>query len=403
MTPELETSREPAYAVPVRDLYNLDLGDAGRVEVRRHGTFLSTLVHTPVGDEPAEFDLRRWHYRQWSTQIEDREYAEGLRALVAKHALFEHPAWVTRERPLDLEPACAAVIDDLRATWRSRFGSRLKSPSTGAQTCKACVASEPPKGPLTVWSPAPSQQPCPHRDGAARALLLLAEKNTELVFELLDLLVVAQSPGAGGAPTLRRLVLPSEWMRALLGHWLLGQDYVHSDRPWRSRGAPKHRRVPQWATRAEPATEMTEAERHSCLAWGIAAEDLGSVPAESEDAVHPDGTWWADVSAPPVGVRIYPEGATPKPPVPPSPPIKLAERARAPKAPAPRLPREVPVAAEPEAPAEVKRAAKVTKPKRAATKGRAASKARLDETLSSLTAGLAALSQLMGGSKTSRR
>ena len=178
MIPELETSREPAYAVPVRDLYTLDLGDAGRVEVRRHGTFLSTLVYTARGGELAEFDLRRWHYRQWATQIEDREYAEGLRALIARHSLFEHPTWVTRDRPLDLEAEAMAVIDDLRATWRSRFGSRLKPPGAGAQQCKECIASEPPRGPLTVWSPAPSQQACPHRDGAARAMLLLAEQHT---------------------------------------------------------------------------------------------------------------------------------------------------------------------------------------------------------------------------------
>lgn len=408
MIPELETSRQPAYAVPVRDLYILDLGDAGRVEVRRHGTFLSTLVHTPRGEEPAEFDLRRWHYRQWSTQIEDREYAEGLRALIARHSLFEHPAWVTRDRPLDLDAESMAVIDDLRATWRSRFGSRLKPPGAGAQQCKECIASEPPRGPLTVWSPAPSQQACPHRDAAARGLLLLAEHHTELVFELLDLLVVAQTPGAGGAPTLRRLVLPSDWMRALLGHWLLGQDYVHGDRPWRSRGAAKPRRFAQRDARTEPASEMSEAERHSCLAWGINAEDLGLPPVESDDVVLPDSSWWTDVATPPAGVRVYPEGAQ-KASAPAALPSTAAlERSRAtPRVSPVRVARQVAPVAPPvpaprvEVAREVKPARPV-KPKRSLAKGRA-SKAHLDETLSSLTAGLAALSQIMGGTKTSRR
>ena len=83
---ETESARGPVYMTPVRDLYALDLGEGERIEVRRHATSLTALIHTPPGGgEPAEFDLRRWHYRQWATQIEDREYSEGLRSLIAAH------------------------------------------------------------------------------------------------------------------------------------------------------------------------------------------------------------------------------------------------------------------------------------------------------------------------------
>lgn len=404
MIPELETSREPAYAAPVRDLYALDLGDEGRVEIRRHGATLTTLVHTPPGGgEPAEFDLRRWSYRQWSAQTEDREYAEGLRVLLTQHSLFEHPTWVTRERPADLRPAPTVVIDDLRATWRGRFGTRQQPPGGGVQVCKACVSSEPPRGPLTVWSPSPTQQACPHRDAAARALLALADQHAELVFELLDLLVVAQTPGANGAPTLRRFVLPNEWMRALLGHWLLGQDYLQGSRSWRSRGAPRHRRHAHRVTRQEVSSELSDAERHALLAWGIAQEDLEQSPAVADENA-PDAAWWTDPAPPTLGARIYPEGSSPRPSAPEAPP----ERTKVTRVTPLRVAREpVPVEApSPPAPrVEPKRTprATVTKAKRAASAKGRASKAQLESEVSSLTAGLAALSQLMGGAKGGRR
>lgn len=398
---ETPTARLPVYLVPVRDLYALDLGEGGRVEVRRHATFLAALVHTTAGgEEPVEFDLRRWHYRQWATQIEDREYSEGLRGLIASHGLFEHPEWITRDRPVDLEPEAMTVIDDLRATWRSRFGSAQRPPTVGAQLCSLCLAAEPPRGPLSVWSPSPSQQVCAHRDAAARALLSLAEQHEELVFELLDLMVVAQWAGSAGSPTLRRFVLPSDWMRALLGHWLLGHNYVHSDHPWRARSAQRHRRFSHRALRAEGHAELTVEERYSALAWGISPDDLSLLPEEPECLAHPDSSWWTETaSLPPAGVRVYPEGAAPKPKPTPGPErLKPTQRPAAATA---GRPAAAPAAA-PVVRAAPKRAP-TTRPRRASTAPGSAKKEGLEETLSSLTAGLAALSQIMGGPKSGRR
>jgi hypothetical protein len=398
---ETESARGPVYMTPVRDLYALDMGDGERVEVRRHGPSLTVLIHTPPGGaEPAEFDLRRWHYRQWAAQIEDREYSEGLRCLIATHGLFEHPEWITEDRPAELDPESLAVVDDLRATWLSRYGSPQKAPSVGAQVCGMCMAAEPPKGPLTVWSPSPTQQVCPHRDAAARALLALTEHYDELVFELLDLLVVAVSAGSSSAPALRRFVLPSEWMRAMLGHWLLGRNYVHSEHPWRSRSAARHRRFSHRALRAEGHGELTPEERYSALAWGISHDDLSLMPEEPEYIAAPDISWWTETAAPsPAGVRVYPEGASPKP-------APVVERTRAlPKAERGTSvrPASVPAAPAPPARPSSKKPPPPAKPKRKAAAAPRAKSADLEETLSSLTAGLAALSQIMGGPKSGRR
>ena len=46
---ETESARGPVYMTPVRDLYALDLGEGERIEVRRHATFLTALIHTPPG------------------------------------------------------------------------------------------------------------------------------------------------------------------------------------------------------------------------------------------------------------------------------------------------------------------------------------------------------------------
>lgn len=399
--------RAPAYLTPVRDLFALDLPDGGRVEVRRHGAPLVALTHTAPGGEPAEFDLRRWHYRQWATQIEDREYSEGLRGLITTHGLFEHPEWITGERPAHLDAESLVVVDDLRATWRSRYGG-FKAPSAGAQLCSLCLAAEPQRGPLAVWSASPAQQPCPHRDAAAQAVVALAEHYGELVFELLDLLVVAQTPGSSGGPTLRRYVLPSDWMRALLGHWLLGQSYVHNDHPWRARGAPRHRRFSHRALRAEGHAELTAEERYSALAWGISPDDLSLMPEEPESSDAPEASWWVDSVGPaPAGVRVYPESNAVKPRAAPA-PIARAKPA------APRtalIARSMPAPVPAPAPAEVAAPRKSKPAPKAAPKP--AAKARrapavkpsvgLEETLSSLTAGLAALSQIMGGPKSGRR
>jgi hypothetical protein len=392
---------------PVRDLYALDLADGERVEVRRHGPTLSALIHTPPGGaEPAEFDLRRWHYRQWAAQIEDREYSEGLRGLIATHGFFEHPEWITGERPAELEPDSLAVVDDLRATWLSRYGSAQRAPSVGAQVCSLCMAAEPPKGPLTVWSPSPTQQVCPHRDAAARALLALTQHYDELIFELLDLLVVAQTAPSASAPTLRRFVLPSEWMRALLGHWLLGRNYVHSEHPWKSRSASRHRRFSHRALRAEGHGELTPEERYSALAWGISHDDLSLMPEEPEYIASPDISWWTETTAPsPAGVRVYPEGASPKPK---ASPVHGVERPRSmPKSERGSSVRPSPAPSAPAAPARPSSKKPPPPPpaqprRKASTKPRAKS-ADLEETLSSLTAGLAALSQIMGGPKNGRR
>lgn len=402
-----QSPRPPVYLTPVRDLYGLDLPDGGRVEVRRHGTVLTALTHMlPAGVEPVEFDLRRWHYRQWATQIEDREYSEGLRGLIAVHGLFEHPDWINRDRPTELDAESMTVVDDLRATWRGRFGAVGQAPSVGAQLCSVCLAATPPQGPLTVWSPAPSQQPCPHRDAAATALLALVDRYEELTFELLDLLVVAHSPGVGGAPSLRRFVLPSDWMRALLGHWLLGQGYVHRDSPWRSRGVLRHRRFSHRALRADGHGELTVEERYSALAWGISPDDLSLMPEDPEPIALPEASWWSDpTGAPPAGVRVYPEGAPTKPAsagstIRPKAPVRVAPppRTRIVSGPAP-TPTPTPAPVPRSAP---KRSAPVTKkPARAASPKPAGG--GLEETLSSLTAGLAALSQIMGGPKRGRR
>ena len=407
MSPEAtERGREPVYLTPVRDLYGLDLAEGGRVEVRRHGVVLTAVIHVPAdGGEPAEFDLRRWHYRQWATQIEDREYSEGLRGLIASHGLFEHPEWISSERPTDLDAEAMTVVDDLRATWRSRFGSLGKPPTVGAQLCSLCLAAEPPRGPLLVWSPSPVQVVCAHRDAAAQALLELAAQHAELVFELLDLLVVAQTPGPAGSATLRRFVLPSDWMRALLGHWLLGQSYVHSEHPWRARGATRHRRFSHRALRAEGHAELTAEERYSALAWGISADDLSLVPEEPESLAAPENSWWTEtIGLPPAGVRVYPEGAPPRPAAAPG-----TTRLKSPT----RLVAATPVrpllVATPTASSAVRppvKRAPVAKPKTkrilASVSVRAKSE-NLAETLSSLTAGLAALSQIMGGPKGGRR
>ena len=410
MSPEeTERARDPVYLTPVRDLYGLDLAGGGRVEVRRHGAALTALIHVPAdGGEPAEFDLRRWHYRQWATQIEDREYSEGLRGLIATHGLFEHPEWITGERPTAPDAEAMAVVDDLRATWRSRFGSLQKPPTVGAQLCSLCLAAEPPRGPLTMWSPSPTQLVCAHRDAAAQALVELAAQHEELVFELLDLLVVAQTSGLAGTATLRRFVLPSDWMRALLGHWLLGQSYVHSEHPWRARGATRHRRFSHRALRAEGHAELTAEERYSALAWGISPDDLSLVPEEPESVAAPDSSWWTEtIGPPPAGVRVYPEGTTPKPtPKPTTGPGTPRLKSPTRLAPAsPVRPSSVPTttpAAAPTAQAAVKRTP-VARPKRTTASPVRAKSENLEETLSSLTAGLAALSQIMGGPKGGRR
>lgn len=389
---------------PVRDLYALDLGEGERIEVRRHSTVLTTLIHTPPGGEPAEFDLRRWHFRQWTAQIEDREYSEALRSLIATHGLFEHPRWITDELTVEFEPEAMRVLHDLRATWLSRYGSPQRPPSVGSQLCSLCIAAEPPRGPLTMWSPSPAQQVCPHRDAAARALLRLTEHYGELIFELLDLMVVAHISGSAGSPTLRRFVLPSDWMRALLGHWLLGGSYVHSDHPWRTRGVPRHRRFSHRALRAEGHGELTAEERYSALAWGISPDDLSLMPEEPESVGSPDNSWWTETtSPPPAGVRVYPEGASPKPKPKPAP---VLERTK----PAPkteRKPSTRPAPAPVVTPAPTTRPPSkrpaAAKPKRTASKATVTKSADLEETLSSLTAGLAALSQIMGGSKSGRR
>lgn len=400
---ETESARGPVYMTPVRDLYALDLGEGERIEVRRHATSLTALIHTPPGGgEPAEFDLRRWHYRQWATQIEDREYSEGLRSLIAAHGLFEHPRWITDDLSAELEPEAMTVLHDLRATWLSRYGSPQRPPSVGAQLCSLCMAAEPPRGPLTVWSPSPTQQVCPHRDAAARALLRLTEHYDELVFELLDLMVVAPMPVPAGSPALRRFVLPSDWMRALLGHWLLGRNYVHSDHPWRTRGVTRHRRFSHRALRAEGHGELTPEERYSALAWGISPDDLSLMPEEPESVGSPDNSWWTETaSPPPAGVRVYPEGASTKPQHAPvlerTKPAAKAERKQSAR-PAP-----APVAALAPASRPPSKRPPAAKPKRTTSKAPAAKSADLEETLSSLTAGLAALSQIMGGPKSSRR
>jgi hypothetical protein len=414
-------ARAPLYLTAVRDLYALDLPDGGRVEVRRHGAPLTALVYTSPGGEPAEFDLRRWHYRQWSTQIEDRDYSEGLRGLIAQHGVFEHPQWITGDRPDALDAESLVVIDDLRSTWRARYGS-FKATGTGGQLCSLCLAAEPPRGPLTAWSAAPNQQPCPHRDAAARAIVALAHHYEELVFELLDLLVVAHSPGSSSAPTLRRFVLPSDWMRALLGHWLLGPSYVHNDHAWRARGAPRHRRFSHRALRAEGHGELTAEERYSALAWGISPDDLSLMPEEPEASEVPEASWWVDSVGPvPAGVRVYPEGITAKPrgPAAPSPGVRAKPIPRIPlvarltaapllaPSPAAAVPRKSqPVPAPKPAPKLAptpapKLAPKLTPKARRASAAKAS--AGLEETLSSLTAGLAALSQIMGGPKSGRR
>lgn len=406
---ERERARVPLYQTPVRDLYGLQLADGGRVEVRRQASVLAALVHTPAGGgEPVEFDLRRWHYRQWATQIEDREYSEALRCLIATRGLFEHPEWVTDDPPPELEPESMTVVDDLRATWRGRYGADQVPPGGGAQLCSACIAAEPQRSPVTVWSPAPAQHPCAHRDAAARALAALVGRHEELVFELLDLLVVAQAPGPAGSPNLRRFVLPSDWMRALLGHWLLGRRYVHGDHPWRSRGAPRHRRFSHRALRAEGHGELTAEERYAALAWCINPDDLSLMPEEPESVASPDASWWTETAAPTLaGLRIYPEGGTPK--------ARSAtrtgvERAKSPgrAAPASGVRPSVPVPAPEPAPRVVVRRTPAAKPRRVVAAAPASPSAReksegLEETLSSLTAGLAALSQIMGGPKNGRR
>jgi hypothetical protein len=402
-------ARPPAYLSAVRDLYALDLPDGGRVEVRRHGAPLVALTHTPAGGQPSEFDLRRWHYRQWSAQIEDREYSESLRGLITAHGLFEHAEWVTGERPAGLDAESVAVVDDLRVTWRSRYGGGFNPPTVGAQICSLCLAAEPPRGPLVVWSASPTAQPCPHRDAASRALVALAEHYGELAFELLDLLVVAQTQGSSGGPTLRRFVLPSDWMRALLGHWLLGQSYVHNDHAWRARGAVRHRRFSHRALRAEGHGELTAEERYSALAWGISPDDLSLMPEEPESSDAPEASWWVDSVGPaPAGVRVYPEGnaAKPRPAAPAAPTRSKPPAARPPLV---ARPAALPAPAPAPAPAPVVRKAKPAPkpaPKPAAKARRAPNvkpSAGLEETLSSLTAGLAALSQIMGGPKSGRR
>ena len=404
---ETEAARGPVYMTPVRDLYALDLGEGERVEARRQGPALASLIHTPPGGgAPAEFDLRQWHYRQWAPQLEDREYSEALRGLIATRGLFEHPEWITGDRPAELDPDSLAVVDDLRATWLNRYGSPQKPPSVGSQVCGLCMAAEPPKGPLTVWSPSPAQQVCPHRDAAARALLSLTEHYDELVFELLDLLVVAQTAPSAGSPTLRRFVLPSEWMRALLGHWLLGRNYLRSEHPWRSRSASRHRRFSHRALRAEGHGELTPEERYSALAWGISHDDLSLMPEEPEYVASPDISWWTETAAPtPAGVRVYPEGASPKPKPSPAPAVERikaaprSERAssvRPSPVPAPAPPPARPASKKPPPPPPAP-------PKRKSAPAPRAKSGDLEETLSSLTAGLAALSQIMGGPKNGRR
>jgi hypothetical protein len=230
------------------------------------------------------------------------------------------------------------------------------------------------------------------------------DRYEELTFELLDLLVVAHSPGVGGAPSLRRFVLPSDWMRALLGHWLLGQGYVHRDSPWRSRGVLRHRRFSHRALRADGHGELTVEERYSALAWGISPDDLSLMPEDPEPIALPEASWWSDPTGePPAGVRVYPEGAPTKPAsagstIRPKAPVRVAPppRTRIVSGPAPTpMPAPVPRSAP-------KRSAPVTKkPARAASPKPAGG--GLEETLSSLTAGLAALSQIMGGPKRGRR
>nr|MBK7066503.1 hypothetical protein [Deltaproteobacteria bacterium] len=126
------------------------------------------------------------------------------------------------------------------------------------------------------------------------------------------------------------------------------------------------------------------------------------MPEEPESVGSPDNSWWTETaSPPPAGVRVYPEGASTKPQHAPvlerTKPAAKAERKQSAR-PAP-----APVAALAPASRPPSKRPPAAKPKRTTSKAPAAKSADLEETLSSLTAGLAALSQIMGGPKSSRR
>ena len=378
----------PAHERPVRDQYAAELPGGTRVELRRHGPPLLQLTVWPPDEEPSDFELRRWYSRHWAAQTEDPAYAEGLRGLLVRDDLLAHAEWITGERPTSLSAEAALVVDDLRATWRSRFGASATVTPTGSQSCRLCAGREPTGLPVAQWSHAPAPAPCMHRDAAAEGVRVMAAEHPELVFELLDLIVVAQLARAANVAPLRHFVLLPEWMRAVLGHWLLGDDYVHHDRPWKFRSLARHHRFGVRPASAGVRAELSPAEAHAFAAWGVPVD----ADTAHDDAAQPDASWWTDGSLGAVGgVRVYPEASAPKPPA------QRAPSRRAPPEP-PAMLRPPPVVDDaPPAPAVPVRRKRVPTPRNVAPSRQR--NGELENTVNSLTAGLAALSEMMGRPK----
>jgi hypothetical protein len=249
--------------------------------------------------------------------------SESWRALIVEHRLLSRPELIRSESARKAWETASGAGEAERAALRAlaeRYHRVLSSYTTGRPRvvieCAACQAAREQRGAAsvprhlrTIYPGREQRASCVHAPMAVNALEQLCEAHPELTFEIIGWFApegaLSRSQDASSP---RRFVLDTGVMKAVYGHWLLGQAPEEWG-SWRYHGYRQHERKSFRVDRRRLTNQPDKVAKKLRGALAFAAASWGIASAPEELVIEAD----AESSPLPVlGERKPPRLATPR-------------------------------------------------------------------------------------------